>query len=150
MENKPKIGVGFGVMLLRDNKVLLGRRNENPETADSELHGEGTWTMTGGKLDFGESFEDGAFREVLEETGIRINKEKLKLVSVANDRVEDAHFITLGFFCDDFEGEAEVKEPLEITEWGWFPLDSLPKPIFFCSEELLKNYLDKVTYRKEF
>lgn len=28
--------------------------------ADSELHGEGTWTMPGGKLDFGESFMDAA------------------------------------------------------------------------------------------
>jgi 8-oxo-dGTP diphosphatase len=148
MENKPRVGIGFGVMLLRDNKILLGRRNKNPETADSELHGEGTWTMPGSKLEFGESFEDGAYREVLEETGIKINKENIKFISVANDKAEDAHFVTLGFLCAELEGEAEAKEPDEITGWKWFPLNELPKPIFFCSQEVLDNYLAEVTYKK--
>jgi len=65
VENK-KVGVGFGVMFLKDSKVLLGKRHDDPEKADSELHGEGTWTMPGGKLHFGEAFEDGAWREVKE------------------------------------------------------------------------------------
>ena len=63
-----KVGVGFGVLLLKDKKILLGKRHEDPEKADSELHGAGTWTMPGGKLEFGETFEQGARREVLEET----------------------------------------------------------------------------------
>ena len=40
-----KIGVGFGVLLLRHNQILLGKRHYDPKKADSELHGEGTWTM---------------------------------------------------------------------------------------------------------
>jgi 8-oxo-dGTP diphosphatase len=69
------IGVGFGVMILNDNnEVLLGKRHGDSKKASSLLHGEGTWTMPGGKLHFGESFEEGAHREVLEETGIKINK----------------------------------------------------------------------------
>ena len=63
-EAKKKVGVGFGVMLMKEGKVLLGKRHVDPEKADSELHGEGTWTMPGGKLEYGESFEDGAKREV--------------------------------------------------------------------------------------
>ena len=42
-----KLGVGCGIMVLRDNKVLLGKRHDDPEKADSELYGEGTWTMPG-------------------------------------------------------------------------------------------------------
>ena len=54
-EKKKKVGVGFGVMMLnKEGRVLLGRRNEDPEKADSELKGEGTWTMPGGKLEFQE------------------------------------------------------------------------------------------------
>lgn len=83
MESK-KIGAGFGVMLLKNNKILLGRRNSDPQKASSALHGEGTWTMPGGKLDFGESFEEGARRELLEETGISINAEDFKLISLSN------------------------------------------------------------------
>lgn len=111
-----KVGVGFGVMVLRDNKILLGKRHEDPEKADSELHGQGTWTMPGGKLEFGEAFENGAEREVLEETGIRINKQNLRLISLSNDIVSDAHFVTFGFLCTDFNGESKVMEPDEITE----------------------------------
>src|SRR4030065_402019 len=97
---KPRVGVG--VIILKDNKILLGKRHEDPEKADSLLHGEGTWTLPGGKLDFGEALEDCAFREANEETGIEINKDKLKLISVTNDIVHDAHFITLGFLAEEF------------------------------------------------
>ena len=142
-----KVGVGFGVMVLKDNKVLLGKRHEDPEKADSELHGEGTWTMPGGKIKFGEGFEDVAHRETLEETGIEIDKERLKLISLANDKVSDAHFVTIGFLCEDFSGEPEVKEPNEITEWGWFDLDELPEKLFFPSKKVLKNYLNKEIYK---
>lgn len=62
MEEKKKVGVGFGVMMLKDGKVLLGKRHEDPEKASSLLNGAGTWTMPGGKLHFGETFEEGAKR----------------------------------------------------------------------------------------
>lgn len=145
--NSRKQGVGIGVMILRDGKVLLGKRHDDPEKADSLLHGEGTWTLPGGKLDFGESFEDTAYREVFEETGIKINKENLKFVSITNDIVTDAHFVTIGFLCGGFEGEPKVMEPEEITEWKWFSLNELPSPLFFPSEKILKNYSDKEIYK---
>jgi 8-oxo-dGTP pyrophosphatase MutT (NUDIX family) len=70
--NKPRVGAGIGVFVLKDNKVLLGKRHEDPVKASSALHGEGTWTMPGGKLDFQESFEEGAKRELFEETSIKL------------------------------------------------------------------------------
>ena len=147
MGSEKKVGVGIGVMILRNGKVLLGRRHDDPIKADSQLHGEGTWTMPGGKLDFHEQLEDGAFREVIEETGIRVAKDNLKLVSVGTEIVKDAHFVTLGFVCHDFEGEPKVMEPDEITEWRWLDLDKLPKPMFFPSEKILNNNLTKKIYR---
>ena len=142
-----KVGVGVGVMIFSDGKVLLGRRHQDPKKADSELHGEGTWTMPGGKLDFGESFEQCACREVFEETGIKLSEEKLKVISISNDIVEDAHFVTIGFFCDNFNGEPKVMEPDEIVKWKWFSLDNLPDKIFFPSKKILKNYLDGKFYK---
>ncbi len=144
-QNK-KVGVGFGVLILKDNKVLLGKRHDDAEKADSELHGEGTWTMPGGKMHFGETFEQSAAREVEEETSIIINQENLKLISIANDRVEDAHFVTIGFLCQDFQGEAKIMEPDEITQWQWFELNNLPEKLFFPSAEILNNYTDKKIY----
>ena len=66
---------------------------------------------------------------------------------MTNDIVEDAHFVTIGFLCQDFEGEPQVREPDEITEWRWFPLNELPTPIFFPSEKALKNYLAQEIYK---
>jgi len=144
MAEDRKVGVGFGVMVLKDGKVLLGKRHEDPVKASSLLNGAGTWTMPGGKLHFGETFEAGAKREVIEETGIKLNK--VEVICVSNDMVETAHFVTIGLFSDAFEGEASVMEPDEITEWKWFDLNNLPNPIFFPSAKVLKNYLGKKFY----
>ena len=141
MNAKKKVGVGFGVMLLKGEKVLLGKRNEDPKKADSELHGEGTWTMPGGKVHFKEKLRDVAFREVLEETGLRISKTKLKIINVADDIVEDAHFVTIGFLCLSFRGKPKVLEPDQIVEWQWFDLNNLPSPIYPPSKKVLDKFL---------
>lgn len=135
---KKKVGAGFGVMLMRAGKILLGQRHFDPDKADSELHGEGTWTMPGGKIEFGESLEEGAKREVLEETGIKLGN--VKVICVNNDKNEYAHFITIGMHSEEFEGEPKVMEPDEIVEWKWFDLSDLPSPIYFPSAKVIENY----------
>jgi 8-oxo-dGTP diphosphatase len=141
---KKKVGIRFGVMFLKDNQVLLGQRHSDPAKADSELHGEGSWTMPGGKLEFGESFEQGATREVQEETGIRVKS--ARVICVNNDKNDFAHFVTIGLFSDNFEGEAKVMEPDEIVEWKWFNLDNLPQPMYFPSRKIVENYKKKLFY----
>lgn len=138
---KPRVGVG--VMLLKDNKVLLGKRHEDPKKADSELRGEGTWTMPGGKVDFQETVLDAACREAFEETSIKIDKKNLEILTVQDDIVPDSHFVTIGFLCKNFQGDAKVMEPDEITEWKWYNLDSLPEKIFPPSQKMLNKYLNK-------
>lgn len=146
MSEEKRIGVGIGIMIFKNNKILLGKRHEDPEKASSQLKGEGTWTMPGGKLHFGETFEDGAKREVLEETGITLNK--IDVICVNQDIIETAHFITIGLFSDAFSGEPQVMEPNEITEWRWFELTNLPKPIYQPSLKILNNYKNKKFYIK--
>jgi len=146
-EVKKKIGVGIGVMIMRDNKILLGQRHPDEEKAGSALKGQGTWTMPGGKLEWGESFEDGATREVKEETGLDVKN--LQVLCVNNDKNEHAHFITVGLIATEFEGEAQVCEPEVIREWKWFDLDKLPEPLFFPSKRVLDNYTQKAFYLKQ-
>lgn len=132
-------------MILNEGKVLLGRRHDDSAKASSLLHGEGTWTMPGGKLHFQEGLKEAARREVLEETGIKAKN--LEVFSVSNDTVPDNHFVTIGFLCTDFEGEPKVMEPDEITQWGWFDFNNLPSPLFPPSRKMIKNYLDKQIYQ---
>lgn len=141
-----KIGVGFGVMVLRGKKILLGKRHDDPEKADSVLHGEGMWTMPGGKLHFGETFEDATVREVKEETGLELDSAEMKLISITNDIVSDAHFVTLGFLYEETTSEPKVMEPDEIVEWDWFDLDDLPEHIYEPSRKVLENYKNGVVY----
>lgn len=141
------VRAGAGIIVLRDGKVLLGKRNDDPEKADTELHTEGTWTCPGGKIDFGEKAIDAAKRELMEETGIK--GKDLKVVAVTDHIVPDAHFVTLGFLCENFEGEPKAMEPEEITEWRWFPINELPEPINYASLKVIDNYLKGKIYKSD-
>lgn len=144
-EEKKRVGAGFGVMVLnKESKVLLGKRHDDAVKADSALRGEGTWTMPGGKLEWGESFEDGAIREVKEETGLVIKNPKV--ISIHNSKNDHAHFVTIGLLVTEFEGEPKVMEPDEIVKWQWFGMDELPLPMFFPSTKVIENYLAKQFY----
>ncbi len=133
-------------MILCDGKVLLGKRNDDAEKASSDLHGEGTWTMPGGKLDFKETLLDGVCREVFEEIGVKINSDNLKVISVADEIVPDNHYVTVGFLCEDFEGEPKIMEPEEITEWKWYNLNELPEKVFPPSLKMIKAYSNNKIY----
>jgi len=141
---KKKIGVGIGILLMKKGKILLGKRHDNPIKADSELHGEGTWTMPGGKLEYGETFEEGAVRETFEETGIKLNK--TKIICINEDKNIYAHYVTIGLYCEDFEGYPQVMEPDEVTEWRWFTISEMPKKIFEPTKNVLRNYLANKFY----
>ena len=147
MEEKLRPKVGVGVMILNNQgQVLLGKRHDDSEKASSDLHGEGAWTMPGGKLDFHETLIDCVVREVLEETGIKIDKSKTKVLSITDEIVPDNHYVTIGFLCEDFAGEVEIMEPDEITDWKWYNLDNLPEKIFVPSAKMIKAYLNKKIY----
>ncbi|MCC7570047.1 NUDIX domain-containing protein [Candidatus Micrarchaeota archaeon] len=144
MDDWKRVGVGVGVMVIKEGKILLGKRHTDPLKASSLLSGQGSWTMPGGKLDFGESFKECACRETLEETGIKIKNPKI--ICVSNDKTKGAHFVTIGLLVEEFDGEPKVTEPNKITEWSWFDINNLPHPMFFPSEIVVKNYLNKQFY----
>ncbi len=134
-EIKPKkVGVGTGVMLKKENKILLGKRVST-----------GLWTMPGGKLEVGESFEDCIRRETLEETNLTIRE--MKLMSLNNDIFDhEVHYVTIGFYSEHFEGEARAMEPEKISEWHWFDLNNLPENLFLSSKKMIENYLQQKFY----
>ena len=146
MSDQPKIGVSVGVMVLNEEGlVLLGQRNPDPEKASSALSGQGTWTMPGGKVCFGESLEEAAARELFEETGIHTHPSTLKLISLAQDMSLSAHFITCGLLLENSSDQPKVIEET-IISWQWFDLNKLPSPLFFPSERIISNYSARTIY----
>ena len=115
--------VGIAVIVVRDDKVLLGRRL-------SVSHGAGTWQFPGGHLEAFEEIEDCAVREVAEETGLVL--QRLRRGPYTNDRftAEGRHYVTLYVVAEAPEGTPEVREPAKCSEWGWFDWDELPEPLF--------------------
>ena len=64
------------VLLPMADGVVVVRRNIEPR--------KGTLTLPGGYIDLGETWQEGARRELLEETGIEIDKNDLTLYDVQN------------------------------------------------------------------
>ena len=137
--DKMKPGVGVGVMILKNDQVLLGLRNSNKEKASSELNGEGTWTMPGGKVEFHETLEEAAKREVEEETSLKV--QSLKVISITDDFTPEKHYVTIGFLTTDFLGEPKTMEE-EILKWEWFNIHDLPTNMYLPSKKLIEKYLN--------
>lgn len=129
MDNRPK--VGLAVIIIRDNKVLLGRRKN--------AHGAGSWCFPGGHLEFNEEFIECAQREVREETGLRLKN--IKPATFTNDifTEEGRHYITLFFTAECDSGEPQLLEPNKCEGWAWFAWDNLPQPLFLPIQNLLKQ-----------
>jgi len=125
----PKVGVG--VFVIKDNKILFGRR--------INTHGHNTWSLPGGHLEFNEEIETCAIREVKEETGISIKN--INPVTFTNDIFldEDKHYITI-FVLSEFEsGDVKILELDKCDCWDWFDWNNLPSPLFLPLRNLLKQ-----------
>lgn len=140
MDNRPKVGIG--VIVIKNNKVLLGKRKN--------AHGEGSWSFPGGHLEFNENIEDCAVRETFEESGLRIKN--IRLGTFTNDifEKEGKHYITLFILVDHDSGEPKVMEPEKCERWEWFEWDKLPQPLFLPIQNLLKQNFNPFTQKNTF
>ena len=105
-EQRPKVGIG--VMIIKDGKVLLGKRKGS--------HGAGEFAWPGGHMEYMESFADCAKREVQEETGMEIeNIRFLRLMNLKD--YAPKHYVDIGLLAEWKSGEPKIMEPDEIVEW---------------------------------
>jgi 8-oxo-dGTP diphosphatase len=130
-QNRPRIGVG--VVVSDKGRILLGKRLNS--------HGEGQWALPGGHLEFGETVEFCAARELLEETNLVATD--LRKGPWVSNVIEGKHYITFFVFADSFTGNLSVLEPEKCAGWTWFSPKELPTPLFAPVESLYReNFLD--------
>ncbi|GGX40359.1 NUDIX hydrolase [Streptomyces noursei] len=117
-------------VIVRDGRVLLVRR--------AVEEGDLRWQFPAGKVEAGESPEQAAVRETLEETGLTV-----EAVKVLGDRVHPKtgrlmHYVA----CSPISGEAYVADEEELAEVAWVAhaeiLDYVPYGLF----EPVQEYLD--------
>lgn len=126
-----QVRVGVATIIRRDGAILLGERIGS--------HGANTWATPGGHLELGESIEDCAKREVLEETGLIVDS--IEKFTFTNDifEKEGKHYVTLFVVASIVSGEPQVTEPDKCKQWKWCWLDDLPEPLFLPLINLLKE-----------
>jgi 8-oxo-dGTP diphosphatase len=129
MPKTPSVGVG--VIIEKDGQVLLLKRKN--------VHGAGSWSTPGGHLEYGESPEECAIREVKEETGVNIGDVKFR--AITNDFFEgsEKHYITIWMEGRHLSGKPFVNAANEASDVDWFAWDALPKPLFLSFRNLIEG-----------
>jgi 8-oxo-dGTP diphosphatase len=134
MQNNVRVGVG--VFVFKNGKFIMLHRQGS--------HDADTWSLPGGHLEFGESFEETARREVKEETDLEIKN--VRFGAVTNDKfvIEGKHYVTIWMLSDWESGKEYITEPDKCIEQKWFTFDDLPSNLFLpwyqlFDSEFIKN-----------
>ncbi|MDR6189833.1 8-oxo-dGTP diphosphatase [Agrobacterium pusense] len=122
-------GVGVGLVILREGRLLLCRRMKAPEA--------GYWSIPGGKVDHLEMSLAAALREAEEETGLTIGHVEFLCHSEFIDAVDRHHWVSLIFVTRDTTGQPSLTEPDKLSAIDWFDLDKLPEPISAFAKDAL-------------
>ena len=123
MERKGVL-VGAAIVVLKDGKVLLGKRANDG----------GMWSFPGGGVEPGEGVEAAAARELLEEAGLKASE--LEFVGFIDSpliflkNTYSLSWVTMVFKCNRFSGSVKVCEPHKMCEWKWFSKEELPPRMF--------------------
>ncbi len=127
--------IGIGVLVIHDGTVLLLKRKGS--------HGAGTWCLGGGHLEYGETIADCARREVLEETGLMLDKVEIICVNEELNfiKTDHKHYITVGCLASVLTDHFENKEPDKHIDIQWFDINKLPSPLFPASEHIIQCFL---------
>ncbi|XP_034638831.1 7,8-dihydro-8-oxoguanine triphosphatase isoform X1 [Trachemys scripta elegans] len=103
------------VLVVQPQRVLLGMKKRG--------FGAGRWNGFGGKVQAGETIEQAAHRELLEESGLTVdNLQKIGQITfefVGNSELMEVHI----FRTDSFHGEPTESDEMRPQ---WFQLDQVP------------------------
>ncbi|MEJ8303973.1 NUDIX hydrolase [Saccharibacillus sacchari] len=137
--SRPLIMAGACVIVEQGGAILLQKRTDN-----------GFWGLPGGALEPGESMEQVARRELLEETGLTAGK--LELLAVFSGEGlhysypngDEVHNVVTAYVCCDAQGEP-FADGEEGSELNFFRIDGLPPVEHWnpADRPALNAYLDK-------
>ncbi|OWR26679.1 DNA mismatch repair protein MutT [Saccharibacillus sp. O23] len=111
--------VGTGAVVQdADGRVLLLLRGKDPEM--------NKWSIPGGKVDPYETSQNAIVREVEEETGLRVQIERLLCIDETIRPEQEQHLLSLIYLVQAVSGEPENREPQKHAQMRWFAANELP------------------------
>ena len=134
------IKVWIGVLLINsEGKILYGKRKSK--------HGENTYGPPGWHLEYGETIEFCAIRELREETSLIAEENDVHIYGILNEIYpnNEKHYINIITFIRNFSGEVKNLEPEKLEEWKWLSweeIKNLWKQNFLPMRNFIKKYPD--------
>ena len=143
---RPILLVGAALLVLDDqNRLLMMKRSDS-----------GCWGIPGGAMEPGESAEDAARRETLEETNLEA--EELSLFGVFSGpepyykypNGDEVYNVSIVYTSHDWRGKIKLNR--EHGEWRWFDAGEIPEdispPIEPIIERFKSSFLESSASRK--
>ena len=109
--DRPYLGVG--IIVFREHEILLVKRNKEPN--------KGRWSIPGGGQMIGETAKEAAERELMEETGIKVDR--LFLVDIIDAIFPDIegrikyHYTLIDYMAHWQSGEIRPGDDAELVKW---------------------------------
>ncbi|MGB9730898.1 2-dehydropantoate 2-reductase [Calditerrivibrio nitroreducens] len=122
----PKLTVDM-IVCNSKNEILLIERKNPP-------YG---WAIPGGFVDYGETVENAAKRELEEETGIAVNK--FEMLGVYSDPGRDIRFHTVSIVYYTFSDD-DPKAADDAKDAKFFNIDKLPEDIAFDHKKIIEDF----------
>lgn len=131
--HRPLQMVTCGVFLFDENdRVLLEQRSDD-----------GNWCVPGGSMELGETPEETAIRECMEETGLLAKS--LQLYNVRSGEAchftypngDEVYAVDINFVCRSYEGTL-IEQKEEVFQLRFFPKGELPDNLSENDKEIIK------------
>lgn len=133
-----KMRVAVHLILEKDNKYLLLRRYNTG-------YEDGNYSVVAGHVDGDETIISAMKREALEEAGININEEDLKIVEVMH-RKSDNESIDYFLYANKFSGNVSIMEPNKCDELSFYELNKFPNNVIPYVKEAIENYRNNIQF----
>ncbi|MFH1186857.1 MAG: NUDIX domain-containing protein [Candidatus Levyibacteriota bacterium] len=139
--NKPRVGIGV-IVVNKKGKILIGKRIGSHASK---------YSIPGGHLELGETFEHAAIRELKEEADISIKNPRV--IAVTNNletyKEEKLHYISIILLVENFIGKPKIVESDKCEKWLWCDPNKLPEPHFDASKLGIKCYINNEFYKQK-
>ena len=106
--------MGVGAVIVDDGKVVLIKRKYEPL--------KGQWSLPGGMVELGETLEAALAREMLEETGLRVDVGPVIEVFDRIMRDEEHrvryHYVLIDYLCWPADGSLQAGSDVDVAIWA--------------------------------